>query len=270
MWDLKRAYKYIFVAIIVMLFSVSFSMKVVSTAPGITETLFALGAINDVIAVSRYCSYPPEVKKLPQVGGFYDINHEMLLRLHPDVVFLMDGNEELERFLKKHKIKYSVFRSRSLNDVFQMIIGIGKKVNKTDVAKKIVGNIKDKMEITRKKFVDRKEQSVLLVLDQEVHKGSVEAVYAVGKEKYFDPMLELYRYKNVINTKIPYPRITKEILYRLNPDKIIVLGEGKDSQYAWLRKNGSNFKTIFINDDVVKHPGPRILETLGLFQRVFN
>jgi iron complex transport system substrate-binding protein len=247
----------------------SFAMRVVSTAPGITETLFALGASKDVIAVSQYCSFPPQVKALPKVGGYYDINHEMLLRLHPDIVFLMDGNEELERFLKKHKIKYSVFKSRSLNDVFKMIIGIGKHVNHGNRAKKIVDDIKVKMESTKKDFAKNKEQVVLIVIDQEVHKGSVEAVYAVGKDKYFAPMLELYRCKNVINTKIPYPRITKEILYGLKPDKIIVLGAGKVSQYSWLIKNNKP-NVVFIDDDGVKHPGPRILETLDLFQKILK
>ena len=253
-----------------MLISSVFALRVVSTAPGITETLFALGAINDVIAVSQYCSYPPQVKVLPKVGGYYDINHEMLLRLHPDVVFLMDGNEELERFLKKHKIKYSVFKSQSLNDVFKMIIGIGKQVQRGDKAKQIVDDIKVKMEETRKIFTKNEEQYVLLVIDQEVHKESVEAVYVVGKDKYFDPMLELYRGKNVINTKIPYPRITKEILYGLKPDKIIVLGDGKASQYGWLKRKDKKPQVVFIDDDVVKHPGPRILETLDLFQKIFN
>ncbi len=270
MLDLKQVYKYIVVVFFVMLLSMSFSMRVVSTAPGITETLFALGAINEVIAVSQYCSYPSQVKTLPKVGGYYDINHEMLLRLHPDVVFLMDGNEELERFLKKHKIKYSVFKSRSLNDVFKMIIGIGKQVNHGDKAKQIVDDIKVKMEETRKGFDKNEEQSVLLVIDQEVHQGRVEAVYAVGKDKYFAPMLELYRCKNVINTKIPYPRITKEILYGLKPDKIIVMGDGKAEHYAWLNSKDYKTKVIFINDDVVKHPGPRILETLDLFEKIFK
>lgn len=270
MLGLKQLYKYIFVALIVMSVSSVYAMRVVSTAPGITETLFALGAINDVIAVSQYCSYPPQVKSLPKVGGYYDINHEMLLRLYPDIVFLMDGNEELERFLKKHKIKYSVFKSRSLNDVFKMIIGIGKQVNHSDKAKQIVNDIKVKMEVTRKNFAKNEDQSILLVIDQEVHKGSVEAVYAVGKDKYFDPMLELYRGKNVINTKIPYPRITKEILYGLKPDKIIILGDGQASQYSWLKRKDTLPLVAFINDDVVKHPGPRIMETLGIFEKIFK
>ncbi len=270
MVGLTQTYKYIFVVFIVMIFSVSFPMRVVSTAPGITETLFALGATNDVIAVSRYCNYPPQVKNLPKVGGYYDINHEMLLRLHPDIVFLMDGNWELERFLKKHRINYAVYKSRSLKDVFNMIRGIGKQINKVNEANQIINNIKDKMEKTKKRYANKNEQSVLLVVEQEVHNGSVEAVYVVGQDKYYVPILKLYRYKNVINSKIPYPRITKEILYGLKPDKIIVMGDGKAEHYSWLERKDYEPQVIFINDDVAKHPGPRIIEMLDLLKNTLQ
>ncbi len=101
MVNFKRLFILTFVA---MLCSTAFALRIVSTAPGLTETLFALGAIDDVIAVSSYCKYPEQVNDLPKVGGFYDINHEIILRLSPDIVFLMDGNAELGRFLDKHKI----------------------------------------------------------------------------------------------------------------------------------------------------------------------
>jgi iron complex transport system substrate-binding protein len=33
--------------------------RIVSLAPSVTETLFALGAGDRVVAVSDYCDYPP-------------------------------------------------------------------------------------------------------------------------------------------------------------------------------------------------------------------
>ena len=40
--------------------------RIVSTAPSITETLFALGLEDRVVGVTSYCNYPPEV--LEKVG----------------------------------------------------------------------------------------------------------------------------------------------------------------------------------------------------------
>ena len=36
------------------------SMRIVSLAPSVTETLFALGAGAEVVGVSQYCDYPPQ------------------------------------------------------------------------------------------------------------------------------------------------------------------------------------------------------------------
>ena len=44
--------------------------RIVSTSPGITETLFALGLGSRVVGVSEHCHYPREVIKLPKVGTF--------------------------------------------------------------------------------------------------------------------------------------------------------------------------------------------------------
>jgi hypothetical protein len=44
--------------------------RIVSTAPSITEALFALDLGSEVVGVSRFCSFPPEVLKLPKVGTY--------------------------------------------------------------------------------------------------------------------------------------------------------------------------------------------------------
>ena len=42
--------------------------RVVSLAPALTDSLFAIGAGPQVIGISDYCDYPPEATKLPRLG----------------------------------------------------------------------------------------------------------------------------------------------------------------------------------------------------------
>ena len=60
--------------------------RIVSLAPSTTEILFALGAGPSVIAVTRYCDFPPEAASRTKVGGVLDLNVEGLVALHPDLV----------------------------------------------------------------------------------------------------------------------------------------------------------------------------------------
>jgi iron complex transport system substrate-binding protein len=66
--------------------------RIVSLAPNVTEMLFFLGLGDRVVGRSDYCNYPPEVLKLPSVGGFTDTSLEEVIRLKPDLVVAYQGN----------------------------------------------------------------------------------------------------------------------------------------------------------------------------------
>jgi iron complex transport system substrate-binding protein len=55
--------------------------RIVSTLPSITETLFALGLGDRVVAVSQHCRYPPQVVGLPKVGTFVKPDLERIISL---------------------------------------------------------------------------------------------------------------------------------------------------------------------------------------------
>ncbi|MCD6313156.1 MAG: ABC transporter substrate-binding protein, partial [Thaumarchaeota archaeon] len=67
-------------------------MRIVSTAPSITEILFALGLEDRVVGVTSYCNYPPEVLervgegKLEVIGDFTNPSLEKIIGLNPDLV----------------------------------------------------------------------------------------------------------------------------------------------------------------------------------------
>ncbi|MEI8256238.1 MAG: ABC transporter substrate-binding protein, partial [Deltaproteobacteria bacterium] len=65
--------------------------RIVSLGPNATEILFALGAGDRVVGVSRYDDYPPEVTRLPHVGGMLDPSFEAIVALRPDALVGAQG-----------------------------------------------------------------------------------------------------------------------------------------------------------------------------------
>jgi len=55
--------------------------RIVSLAPAVTETLFAIGAGGLVVGISDYCNYPPEALGLPRLGTSITPNYEAIARL---------------------------------------------------------------------------------------------------------------------------------------------------------------------------------------------
>ena len=60
--------------------------RVVCLAPSVTDTVFALGSGEDVVAVSDYSTYPPEATKKPSIGSLIKPSIETILSFHPDLV----------------------------------------------------------------------------------------------------------------------------------------------------------------------------------------
>ena len=75
--------------------------SIVSMAPSITETLFALGLGDRVVGVSKFSNYPPEANAIPAVGGHLDPNLEAILALKPDLVVLLEEQRESLAALEK-------------------------------------------------------------------------------------------------------------------------------------------------------------------------
>src|SRR5215467_9106554 len=60
--------------------------RIVSLAPSVTETLFAIGIGQEVVGVSQYCDYPPQVRLLPKIGSFLTPNIEEIVALKPTLM----------------------------------------------------------------------------------------------------------------------------------------------------------------------------------------
>jgi len=73
--------------------------RIVCLVPSITETLFAIGAGDRVVGVTKYCTHPPErVALLPKVGGTKNPDRETILRLAPDLLILNEEENRKEDF----------------------------------------------------------------------------------------------------------------------------------------------------------------------------
>ena len=67
--------------------------RIVSLAPHITESLFAVGAGEKIIATVSYSDYPAAAETIPRIGAYDRINRESLIALEPDlVVAWVSGN----------------------------------------------------------------------------------------------------------------------------------------------------------------------------------
>jgi len=89
------------------------AQRIVSLAPHITETLFAAGAGEYVVAAVEYSDYPPAAHRLPRVGSYERIDLEALLARRPDLVIAWQSGTPPAMVDKLRLLGVPVFVSQS-------------------------------------------------------------------------------------------------------------------------------------------------------------
>src|SRR5215210_5788255 len=67
--------------------------RVVSTAPSVTENIFAVGAGDRLVGVTTFCNYPEEANAIAKIGDTMTPNMETIVALKPDIVFVSTASQ---------------------------------------------------------------------------------------------------------------------------------------------------------------------------------
>lgn len=241
--------------------------RIVSLAPSITETLFALGLDSTVVGVTQYCNYPPEATRLPRVGGMLNPAMEDIVRLRPDLV-LMSGSGNMESdFVRLTDLGLPVFVShpRDLDGVLKSILDLGSLTGSRPRADSIVSGLRSEITRLRGLSAQKPRRTVLVLV-------SVRPIISAGPETFISEMIELCNAINVAsNSTTAYPIMSREEILIADPERIIVTSDATSRpsdiytafpEWRMLRAI-TDSAVVIVNADIMTRPGPRIVDGLG-------
>ena len=204
--------------------------RIISTAPSITESLFALGLGDQVVGVSRFCDFPPSVRKLPKVGTYLAPDPEAIARLTPDLVIVQRSSSELTSRLKALGISTVEVPHGTLNDVYTGIELIAKAAAVPAQASIVINRIKLGLGEIQAKAKSLPSPSVLVIVDR--RPGMLAELTAIGPDNYLEELLQIAGGTNVLaKPGLPrYPRISLETVLRDDPEVILDLSGTQESE----------------------------------------
>ena len=257
--------------------------RVVSMAPSITETLFALGLADRVAGVTRYCDYPPEAKAKPQVGGLLDPNYEAIVALEPDLAILLTIHDEADARLKNLGIHTLVVEHRTLEGILTSFRLIGEACGGIEAAEALVIECERRMERVRSNTAGLERPRVLISSARELGSGRLGTVYAAGKGQWYDNLIEVAGGTNVFEDSFAqFPAVSAEGLLRLDPDVVIEMAPDlaaapytrEDIIAEWATLPGMTAvktgRVYVLGGDYVPVPGPRFVQTLEDMAKVLH
>ena len=248
--------------------------RIVSTSPGITETLFALGLGDRVVGVSRFCRYPASVATLPKVGTFLKPDAETIATLRPDLVFVHGGPNTVAAQLQTLGIRTATIDRGALPAVFTTIQQIGAAAGVPDRAARLIADLRAGLDRVKAATAGRPARRVLIIVGRRT--GTLTDLVAVGPGSYLHDLAAIAGGTNVLgDAKLEYPRISMETVISLAPDVIIDVGEMGESpadadrrrqatEALWRQQsliNAVQANAVHATtDDAFVVPGPRILD----------
>jgi iron complex transport system substrate-binding protein len=258
--------------------------RIVSTAPSITETLFALGLGQRVVGVTTYCRYPPEVTRLPKIGTFLEPNFERILALKPDLVFTMKNPVQLTERLRGLKLNAVELDEDTVEGVFTSIERIGQATEAQSHAKALAESLHGQLDTFRKSTAALPARSVLFIIGRTP--GTLEGLIGAGKGSYLDQLLAYAGGRNVLaDAPMAYPKVSLEEILARDPEVILDMGdfehasgEARERQqevaaiwakYPLLRAVKTH-RVYALSSDIFVVPGPRMADAAREFRRLLH
>jgi len=260
-------------------------MRIVSTSPSITESLFALGLGPRVVGVSIFCQYPPEVSGLARVGSFLKPDVELIARLHPGIVIINAGPNQAARQLTDLGLRAITVSPGSLANVYSTIKTVGDAAAVPDRADALIADIRHRLDRVHASVAGRPASKVLVIVGRRT--GTLSDLVAVGNRSYLGELVGVAGGINVLaGERLPeYPRISMETVIRLAPDVIVDAGDMgvvlenrirklPEILALWRRDAAlaavSNNAVHVVTSDAFVVPGPRVVEVAETFADWFH
>jgi len=247
--------------------------RVVSLAPGLTESLFAIGAGDEVVGVTTYCTYPPEALSRQSVGGMTTPSVEAITALSPDlVVATVEGNVR-EDVLTLERIGIPVFvtNPRTLEGIRRSLTQLGTLTGHEEEAIRLAGTLKDREDSLREK-APLPPVRALLVL-------ALRPLVVAGSGTFLDDLMRTAGAENLGASSVgSYPTISRESVAARDPEVLMLLSDAvRDT--ARLLEEFPEWRTmtavregrlVILDSDLLSRPGPRAVEALAQLSSVLR
>lgn len=118
--------------------------RVITIAPDIAETVYALNKGEELVGRSDYDDYPAEISKVAKVGQLTDPSLEKIVELKPDVVIASTHfSKDVVKKLEGLNIKVIVlYGEENFDGVYNTITKVGEVLNANEKAKILVEDMK--------------------------------------------------------------------------------------------------------------------------------
>ncbi|RJL21423.1 ABC transporter substrate-binding protein [Bailinhaonella thermotolerans] len=242
-------------------------VRIVSLSPTATETLYAVGAGEQVVAVDDQSDFPAGAPKT-KLSGFKP-NAEAVIGYKPDLVVLSNDTAGVAAALRKLKVPVLLQSpATKIDDVYTQITNLGTATGHADQAKTVVEGMKSQIAQAVEQAGQAKAAKELTYY----HELSPD-LYTVTSDTFVGQVYSLFGLKNIadgVDDKAGgYPKLSAEHAVKADPDLVFLADTvccGQNAETVARRTGWKDLSAVKkglvipVNDSLASRWGPRLPE----------
>jgi iron complex transport system substrate-binding protein len=201
------------------------AQRVISTAPHITELLFAAGGGERVVGTMSYSDYPEAAKRIPVIGSDATIDMERLLALRPDLLVVWQTGNTERQLAQLKSLGIPIFYSepKKLDEVATSLTRLGQLLGTDATAQAAARDYRQKIAKLSAAYAQRPPVNVFYQIWEK-------PLFTLNGEHIVSDALRVCGGRNVFaGLKVTAPSVSTEAVLQENPEAILG-GERHDAQ----------------------------------------
>ncbi|HEX4664323.1 MAG TPA: cobalamin-binding protein [Terriglobales bacterium] len=246
--------------------------RVICLMPTVTDTVFALGAGDDVVAISDYTKYPAAALTKPSVGDLIKPSIETILSLHPDLVIGMQpkGPMEVTDQLERAGIPIFLVSPHGIAGIFQSIESVGMALNRTPQADALVHSLQQRVDAVRTRTKGLPAPRIFMPI-------WYDPITTIGKNAFITEVIEAAGGRSVTDDLTSeWPQISMEVVLERAPDALLLVRGGKTTlqvlqdRPGWSSMTAIKARRAYYVDDRINFASPVAIDALEDLAKQFH
>ncbi len=238
--------------------------RIVSLAPNLTETIYALGLQELLVGDTDYCDFPPEAQQKMKVGGAVNPSLEAIAALHPDLVLVTKNLNRLETVQALADIGIPSYATdpHTLDAIIASIARLADLLGAPETGATLAANLERQLATLHNRLASLPPRRVLFIV-------WTEPLISIGNDTFIADSLRHAGAISVIDSSQNWPQVNLEEIVHLQPEFLIFVethsGAAPHSAEAladlpgWRLLNAVHNRRYATISDAINRPAPRLV-----------
>ncbi|MGB2898254.1 MAG: cobalamin-binding protein [Candidatus Acidiferrum sp.] len=241
--------------------------RIVSLAPSLTETIYALGLQDRLVGDTDYCDYPPDAQKKTKVGGAINPSLEQIAALHPDLVLMTKSLNRLETVHSLDNLGISSYATdpHTVSEIITSSRKLAEVLGSPEAGERIAADMQRRLAGLHERIGALPPKRVLFAV-------WTEPLISIGKDTFIADAMRRAGAISIVDSSLNWPQVSLEEVARLQPDFLVFAASHSETiapQFeslaglpAWQILDAIRNHRFAVISDAVNRPTPRIVSAI--------